>query len=69
MIHRLSMVGYQGKNIFESVKGSVDAYLNTLQDGDRVTFITFDEGVKVYPQVLIDDQNDRDIVKKIYFYN
>ncbi len=60
----LSMVGYQGKNIFESVKGSVDSYLNTLQDGDRVTFITFDEDVKVYPQVLIDDQNDRDIVKK-----
>ena len=60
----LSMVGYQGKNIFESVKGSVDSYLDTLQDGDRVTFVTFDEDVKAYPQVLIDDQNDRDIVKK-----
>lgn len=60
----LSMVGYQGKNIFESVKGSVDTYLSTLQDGDRVTFVTFDEDVKVYPRVLIDDQNDRDIVKK-----
>ena len=60
----LSMVGYQGKNIFESVKGSVDTYLTTLQDGDRVTFVTFDEDVKVYPRVLIDDQNDRDIVKK-----
>jgi hypothetical protein len=60
----LSMVGYQGKNIFESVKGSVDTYLNTLQDGDRVTFVTFDEDVIVYPQVLIDDRNDRDIVKK-----
>lgn len=60
----LSMVGYQGKNIFESVKGSVDTYLSTLQDGDRVTFVTFDEDVKVYPRVMIDDQNDRDIVKK-----
>lgn len=60
----LSMVGFQGKNIFDSVKGSVNSYLGTLQDGDRVTFVTFDEDVKVYPQVLIDDQNDRDIVKK-----
>lgn len=60
----LSMVGYQGKNIFESVKGSVNTYLDSLQDGDRVTFVTFDEEVKVYPQVLLDDQNDRDIVKK-----
>ena len=60
----LSMVGYQGKNILESVKGSVNAYIDSLQDGDRVTFVTFDEGVKAYPQVLIDDQNDRDIVKK-----
>jgi len=60
----LSMVGYQGKNILESVKGSVNSYIDSLQDGDRVTFVTFDEGIKVYPQVLIDDQNDRDIVKK-----
>lgn len=60
----LSMVGYQGKNILDSVKGSVNSYIDSLQDGDRVTFVTFDEQVKVYPQVLIDDQNDRDIVKK-----
>jgi len=60
----LSMTGHQGKNIFESVKGSVSSYLDSLQDGDRVTFVTFDEDVKVYPQVIIDDQNDRDIVKK-----
>jgi len=60
----LSMVGYQGKNILESVKGSVNTYIDSLQDGDRVTFVTFDEDLKIYPQVLIDDQNDRDIVKK-----
>ncbi len=60
----LSMVGFQGKNILESVKGSVNSYLDSLQDGDKVTFVTFDEDVKVYPQVIIDDQNDRDIVKK-----
>lgn len=61
----LSMVGYQGKDIFEPVKESVYKYIDTsIQDGDRVTFITFDEDVKVYPQVIIDDRNDRDIVKK-----
>jgi Mg-chelatase subunit ChlD len=61
----LSMVGYQGKNIFDSVKASVNQYIDSsIQDGDRVTFITFDEDVKVYPQVIIDDRNDRDIVKK-----
>ncbi len=60
----LSMIGDHGKNILESVKGSVNTYLDNLQDGDRVTFVTFDEDVKVYPQVIIDDRNDRDIVKK-----
>lgn len=60
----LSMVGYQGKNIMDDVKRSVYTYIDSLQDGDRVTFVTFDEDLKVYPQIVIDDQNDRDIVKK-----
>ena len=60
----LSMVGYQGKNIMDDVKKSVYTYIDSLQDGDRVTFVTFDEELKIYPQVVIDDQNDRDIVKK-----
>lgn len=61
----LSMVGYQGRDIFESVKESVYKYIDTsIQDGDRVTFITFDQDIKIYPQVIIDDRNDRDIVKK-----
>lgn len=60
----LSMVGDHGKNILESVKGSVNTYIDNLQDGDRVTFVTFDEDIKAYPQVIIDDRNDRDIVKK-----
>ncbi|HOP63085.1 MAG TPA: VWA domain-containing protein [Spirochaetota bacterium] len=60
----LSMVGYQGKNIMDDVKRSVYTYIDSLQDGDRVTFVTFDEDLKTYPQVVIDDQNDRDIVKK-----
>jgi len=60
----LSMVGYQGRNIMDDVKKSVYTYIDSIQDGDRVTFVTFDEDVKIYPQVVIDDQNDRDIVKK-----
>ncbi len=60
----LSMVGYGGRNIFNDVKLSVYNYIDTLQDGDRVTFITFDTEVKVFPAVLVDDQNDRDILKK-----
>jgi Mg-chelatase subunit ChlD len=61
----LSMVGYQGRNIMDDVKRSVYTYIDSLQDGDRVTFVTFDEDLKVYPQIVIDDQNDRDIVKKL----
>jgi len=60
----LSMIGDHGKNILDAVKGSVNSYIDNLQDGDRVTFVTFDEDVKAFPQVLIDDRNDRDIVKK-----
>jgi len=60
----LSMVGYGGRNIFNDVKLSVYNYIDTLQDGDRVTFVTFDSDVKVFPAVLVDDQNDRDILKK-----
>jgi hypothetical protein len=60
----LSMVGYQGRNIFEDVKVSVYKYIDSLQDGDRVTFVTFDEDLKIFPTVVLDDKNDRDIVKK-----
>lgn len=60
----LSMVGYGGRNIFNDVKLSVYNYIDTLQDGDRVTFVTFDSDVKVFPAVLVDDKNDRDILKK-----
>jgi len=60
----LSMAGYGGRNIFNDVKLSVNNYIDTLQDGDRVTFVTFDSDVKVFPAVLVDDQNDRDILKK-----
>lgn len=53
------------RDIFESVKSSVNVYIdNQLRDGDRVTFVTFDEEVKVFPRVMLDDQNDKDILKK-----
>jgi len=64
----LSMRGFGGggaRDIFETVKNSVNGYIdNQLQDGDEVTFITFDNDVKIFPWVMIDDQNDRDILKK-----
>jgi len=60
----LSMAGHGGKNILEQVKGSISRYIDQLEDGDRVTFVTFDEGVKFYPTVLVDDENDKDILKK-----
>ncbi len=60
----MSMIGYGGKNIFNDVKLSIYNYIDTLQDGDRVVFVTFDSVTKVFPSVLVDDQNDRDILKK-----
>jgi uncharacterized protein YegL len=63
----LSMRGYgtNSKDIFESVKNSINVYIDTqLQDGDKVTFVTFDEEVKVFPRIMLDDQNDKDILKK-----
>lgn len=60
----LSMVGYGGQDIMGEVKQSIERFIDTLNDGDRVTFLTFDSDVVVYPTVLVDDQNDRDILKK-----
>jgi len=60
----LSMLGYGGKNILDKVKGSVARYIDQLEDGDQVTFISFDTEVRTYPTVMVDDQNDRDILKK-----
>ncbi len=61
----LSMVGHGGKNILEKVKKKINEYIDkNVDDGDQVTFITFDTTVKVFPPVLVDDNNDRDILKK-----
>ncbi len=56
--------GYKAKNIFEDVKGSIASYIDNLEDGDRVTFMTFDTAVRVFPTIFVDDDNDRDILKK-----
>ncbi len=63
----LSMKGYGGKDIFNRVKRSITQYIDKLEDGDRVTFMTFDTDVRMYPTVLVDDENDRDIIKKYIF--
>ncbi|MGL4369738.1 MAG: VWA domain-containing protein, partial [Spirochaetota bacterium] len=59
-----SMAGQGGKNIFDSVRASLNSYVDKIEEGDSLTFITFDSVVKLYPAVLIEDNNDRDIVKK-----
>lgn len=61
----LSMAGFGGKNIIGDVKRSIGNYIDkNVQDGDRVTFMTFDTEVRTYPTVFVDDDNDRDILKK-----
>ncbi len=60
----LSMVGYGGKNILPSVKRSLDKFIDQLGKGDSITFVTFDTVVKMYPTVYINDENDKDILKK-----
>ena len=65
----LSMIGtggagYKSGNIFERVKESIQKYIDQLDDGDKVTFMTFDEKVKTFPTVMVDDANDKDIIKK-----
>ncbi|MBN2158271.1 MAG: VWA domain-containing protein [Spirochaetes bacterium] len=61
----LSMVGQAGaQNIFGKVKRSISSYIDQIEDGDRVTFATYDTDVRIYPPVYIDDDNDRDILKK-----
>ncbi len=60
-----TMEGYGGgKKIFSDVKDSIKRFIDKeVKDGDTLTFISFDESVKVYPSVRIDDINDRNIVK------
>jgi len=61
----MSMIGRAGgKDILEKVKRSINDYIDQVGDGDRVTFVTFESDVKIYPTVLVDDDNDRDIIKK-----
>lgn len=61
----LSMVGQAGaQNIFDKVKRSISDYIGQVEDGDRVTFMTYDVDTRVYPTVLVNDENDRDILKK-----
>ncbi|MCP4137078.1 MAG: VWA domain-containing protein [bacterium] len=53
-----------GRNILDKTKGSIEHVIDKLEDGDRLTFVTFDKEIKIYPSVIVDDENDRDILKK-----
>ena len=59
-----SMSGKGGRDIFADVKKSLNSYVDKVQKGDSLTFITFDAAVKLYPPVTVDTDNSRDIVKK-----
>ncbi|MCL2155757.1 MAG: VWA domain-containing protein [Leptospirales bacterium] len=60
-----SMVGKPGKDIFDQVKSSIYWFIdNRVKDGDRIYFMTFDQEIKAFPEVIVDTKNDRDIVKK-----
>jgi hypothetical protein len=60
----LSMVGYGGKNIFDQVKSSLSRFIDKLEEGDSITFMSFDTEVKIYPRVVVNDANDKEILKK-----
>ena len=61
----MSMIGRDGgRDILDRVKKSISDYIDRVEDGDRVTFVTFEADVKIYPSVFVDDDNDRDILKK-----
>lgn len=60
----LSMAGYGGKNILPQVKKSLPVYIDQLEEDDSISFMNFDTVVKQYPTVYIDDENDKDILKK-----
>lgn len=59
-----SMAGKGGRDIFTDVKKSLDAYIGGIKKGDSLTFITFDSAVKLYPTVVVESDNSRDIVRK-----
>ena len=59
-----SMAGSGGRDIIADVKESINRFIDSLNDGDRLTFATFDTDMRFYETVLIDDANDRDIAKK-----
>ncbi len=60
----LSMAGYGGKNIMSRVKNSLPRFIDQLEEDDSITIITFDTDVKVYPRIVIEDESNRDVIKK-----
>ncbi len=62
----LSMIGKAkgAKDIMSQVKQSLKSFIGDLKAGDTLTFMTFDEVVRVYPIVNISNANDTDIIDK-----
>jgi Mg-chelatase subunit ChlD len=62
-----SMSGSGGQNIIDSVKSSVNDFIDKdVSADDSITLVTFDTQVKFYPTVTVTGKNDRDIIKKYY---
>lgn len=60
----MSMIGHGGSNIMPGVKDSISTYVDELEAGDRVSFVTFDSDVVNYPSIIISDDKDKEIIKK-----
>ena len=58
-----SMAGSGGRDIISDVRQSINRYIDTLKDGDRLTLATFDTDVKFYDTMLINNANDRETAK------
>ncbi|TAL37106.1 MAG: VWA domain-containing protein [Spirochaetes bacterium] len=60
----LSMVGQGGNNIMPMVKKSLEEFIGQLNEGDSLTFVTFDSEVKTWPTVSLQSKDAKDILKK-----
>lgn len=60
----LSMIGKGGENIMPQVKESLVRFVDKFNVGDSFTFVTFDSEVEFYPTVDIQNDSDKEIIKK-----
>jgi hypothetical protein len=59
-----SMSGSRGKNIIGQVKKSMVPFIDQMEKGDSITFVTFDTTVRQYPIIYIKGKKDKEDLKK-----